>query len=67
MDASAASMPARYIGFSMGSILGGGFAAFAGYERAFFLVAGSPLSFLITRADQFALYSAFLDLQFYNR
>jgi hypothetical protein len=67
IDVSAAALPARYIGLSLGSILGGGFIAFAGYERAVFLVAGSPLSFLLTRADLFALYTIFLDIQFYNR
>lgn len=60
-------LPAYYIGDSMGSILGGGYTAFTGYERSVFFVAGSPFTFLITRSDLFATFSVLFGFQLYNR
>ena len=70
MDYSTAEstwLPSRFIGDSMGSILGSGFVPLAGYKRAVFLVPGSPFSFIAQRSSLFSLYSALLQFQFYNR
>ena len=51
----------------MGSILGSGFVPLAGYERAVFLVPGSPFSFVAQRSSLFSLYAILLSYQFYSR
>jgi len=59
-------LPARYIGDSMGSILGSGFVPLAGYDRAVFLVPGTPFTFVAQRSSLFELYAVLLKYQFYN-
>lgn len=66
-DLSTAALPARYIGDSMGSIIGAGYATFSGYRFASFLVAGAPFTFLLTRSDLFAFYASLMDFQVYDR
>ena len=50
----------------MGSILGSAFVPLAGYDRAVFLVPGTPFTFVAQRSSLFALYSVLLKYQFYN-
>lgn len=57
----------RYIGYSMGSILGGGFVPYAKYDRAVFLSGGSPFTFLLARSSMFNFFALVADFQFYNR
>ena len=59
-------LPARYIGDSMGSILGSGFVPLAGYDRVVYIVPGSPFSFVAQRSSLFSLYAILLGYQFYN-
>lgn len=67
LNVSEAALPSRYMGDSMGSILGGGYVAYAQYPRAVMLVAGSPFSFLLGRSDLFGIFVKLMDLQFYTR
>ena len=42
---AASTVPSRFLGVSMGAILGSGFVPLAGYDRAVFLVPGSPFRY----------------------
>jgi hypothetical protein len=60
-------VPSRYLGVSMGGILGGGYTAYSHYKSAVHLVSGSPFSFVLARSDLFKFYALLADQQFYNR
>ena len=66
LDLSSASLPGRFIGQSMGGILGSAYTAFAGYEQGAFLVSGAPFTFLVTRSRLFSTFLFTLLFQYYN-
>jgi hypothetical protein len=61
------SLPKRFLGVSMGGILGAGYCAFSKYSDAVFLLAGSPFTFILGRSALFSFYVRFMDLQYYSR
>lgn len=63
-----ATIPGRFIGMSLGSILGGGWVAYSQiHDRAVLLAGGSSFSFLIGRSDLFWALMLLCDFQFYSR
>jgi hypothetical protein len=65
---SPATVPGRFIGMSLGSILGGGWIAYSQiHDRAVLMAGGSSFSFLIGRSDLFEALMLLCDFQFYKR
>jgi hypothetical protein len=62
-----ADVPGRYLGISLGSIIGGGYVPYMQYSRSVLLVGGSCFSFIFGRSYLFNFYRAVMDQQYYNR
>ena len=67
LEPNPAALPARYMGVSLGSILGGGYVPFMQYERSVLLIGGSCFSFIFGRSYLFTFYRVVMDQQYYTR